>query len=29
MLDWTPEAVRTWNFTKEGNVRNTIRNIME
>jgi hypothetical protein len=22
MLDWTPEAVRTWNFTKEGNVRN-------
>ncbi len=23
MLDWTPEAVRTWNLTKEGNVRNT------
>jgi hypothetical protein len=23
MLDWTPEAVRTWNFSKEGNVRDT------
>jgi hypothetical protein len=22
-LDWTPEVIRTWNFIKEGNVRNT------